>query len=327
MLVASGGGIVGSVSAGCVESAVIAACHEVMQTGQLELLHFGVADDEAWEVGMACGGEIDVLVEPLTTTTGDYTPHWWLFPTLCAALQAEEPLILATVLAATEDAGTPGARLLAWPDGRRQGSLGTATLDDQACAVGLALLPRQDATTRTYEHAGGEVVVLIEAFGPPPTLLIVGATHIAIALVQMARTAGFRTVVTDARQTFATPERFPHVDELVSGWPDEVLPARLSTTSYVVVLTHDPKLDDPALTLALTSAAPYVGALGSQRTTARRKERMQAAGMSTAQLARLHAPIGLQIGARTPEEIALSILAEIVAVRREGALAGRVPPP
>jgi xanthine dehydrogenase accessory factor len=159
--------------------------------------------------------------------------------------------------------------------------------------------------------------VFIESFVPAPTLFIVGAVHIAIALVALAKVLGFRTVVIDAREAFATVERFPHADELVTAWPDDALEGRLTRSSYVAVLTHDPKLDDPALRVALNSAARYVGALGSPSTHARRLERLRADGLSEAQLARIHGPIGLAIGARTPDEIALSILAEIIQVKRK----------
>lgn len=157
--------------------------------------------------------------------------------------------------------------------------------------------------------------IFVESYPPPPTLIMVGAVHISVELTTFAKQMGFRTVVVDARGAFATPERFAHVDELVHAWPDEALQGRLHPNCAVVVLTHDPKLDDPALLVALPSNARYVGALGSKKTHAARVERLREAGLTDDVIARLHAPIGIPIGGRTPVEIALSIMAEIIAVR------------
>jgi xanthine dehydrogenase accessory factor len=225
------------------------------------------------------------------------------------ALDAEQPVAIATVLAGA----TPiGGKLLIDAAGVTTGSLAAGAATAQIVADALALLQRGANEVRRYE---GGLEVFIETYPAPATLLVVGAVHIAIPLVAFARTLQFRTVVIDARGAFATPERFAHADELVHAWPDEALAGRLTANSHVVVLTHDPKLDDPALLVALPSAARYVGALGSPRTHARRLERLRAAGVSEAQLARLHAPIGLRIGGQSPEEIAVSIIAEIIAVR------------
>jgi xanthine dehydrogenase accessory factor len=243
-----------------------------------------------------------------------------IYPLLRQAIEAKQPVATATLIVVPE--GSPslraGAKLLVWPDGQTQGTLGDAQLDAQARADTLNLL--EQGQTRTLEYdisSGAQVQVFIESFVPAPTLFIVGAVHIAIALVALAKVLGFRTVVIDAREAFATVERFPHADELVTAWPDDALEGRLTRSSYVAVLTHDPKLDDPALRVALNSAARYVGALGSPSTHARRLERLRADGLSEAQLARIHGPIGLAIGARTPDEIALSILAEIIQVKRK----------
>jgi xanthine dehydrogenase accessory factor len=208
-----------------------------------------------------------------------------------------------------------GAKLLARPDGEPLGGLGDAALDAVVTADALAMLARAESEIRTYPTPAGEVQVFVETYPPPPTLFVVGAVHIAIPLVTFGKTLGFRTVVVDARGAFATEERFAHADELIHAWPDEVLPGRRTTNSFVVLLTHDPKLDDPALKVALPSPARYVGALGSPKTHAKRLERLRAEGVPEEQLARLHAPIGLKIGGRTPEEIAVSIIAEIVACR------------
>lgn len=235
-----------------------------------------------------------------------------IYDSLKAALEAEQPVVLATVVGGV---GPVGAKLLARPNGPAIGDLGPNTPQDEVVRDALAMLARAESGTRTYVTGGGAVDVFVESYPPPPTLFIVGAVHIAIPLVTFAKTLGFRTVVVDARGAFATEERFAHADELVLAWPDEALEGRLTTNSYVVLLTHDPKLDDPALKLALPSPARYVGALGSAKTHARRVARLQDEGVPAEQLDRLHAPIGLPLGGRTPEEIAVSIIAEIVAAR------------
>jgi xanthine dehydrogenase accessory factor len=235
-----------------------------------------------------------------------------IYETLTAALAAEQPVAVATVVGGVDAAG---AKLLIRPDSSTLGALGAGLPEQQIVADALAMLARDDRGIRTYATPTGDVEVFVETFPPPPTMYIVGAVHIAIPLVTFAQTLGFRVVVVDARGAFATPERFAHADELIMAWPDEALEGKLNSNSFVVLLTHDPKLDDPALKIALPSPARYVGALGSPKTHARRLERLRAEGVPEEQLARLHAPIGLKIGANTPEEIAASIIAEIVAAR------------
>jgi xanthine dehydrogenase accessory factor len=235
-----------------------------------------------------------------------------IYETLTAALAAEQPIAVATVVGGVENAG---AKLLIRPDGSTLGALGAGLPEQEVVADALAMLARDERGIRVYATPADEIEVFVETFPPPPTMYIVGAVHIAIPLVTFAQTLGFRVVVVDARGAFATPERFAHADELIMAWPDEALEGKLNSNSFVVLLTHDPKLDDPALKIALPSPARYVGALGSPKTHARRLERLRAEGVPEEQLARLHAPIGLKIGAGTPEEIAVSIIAEIVAAR------------
>ncbi|MEI7645244.1 MAG: XdhC/CoxI family protein [Chloroflexales bacterium] len=230
-----------------------------------------------------------------------------------AAIRAGMPIATATLI---RTGGPPGAKLLVFPDGRSEGALGDPDLVRRVVADARDLLAQ--GATRVVEYADLGVAVFVESFVPPPTLFMVGGVHISIALGTLAKVVGFRTVVVDARSTFATAARFPHADELVLAWPDEALQGRLDARSCVAVLTHDPKLDDPALRVALASPARYIGALGSPRTHAKRLERLRGAGFSATQLARIHAPIGLPIGAKTPQEIALSILAEVVSVQRKG---------
>jgi xanthine dehydrogenase accessory factor len=233
------------------------------------------------------------------------------------AILDEQPVAAATVIAVPAGASLAvGAKLLIWPDGRLDGDFGDAALNEQAQSDGLQLLARGENATRSYSVEAGEVSVFIQSFNPPPTLFMIGAVHIAVGLTALAKTLGFRTVVIDARASFATEERFAHADELVVAWPDEALEGRLSATSHVAVLTHDPKLDDPALRVALRAPVRYIGALGSPSTHTKRLARLRDEGFSEAELARIHGPVGLSIGAKTPEEIALSILAEIIKVRR-----------
>ncbi len=301
MAVSGGGSIAGSVSGGCVEGAVFEECQEALRTGQARLLHFGVADETAWEVGLACGGTIDVFVEPLPA----------LYPVLQQAVAQQHPIASATVIAGPRHVGE---RMLVLPDGSARGELNGGIPLSDVIGDALSQLASGENSVRSYETPEGEASVFVEALLPQPTLFVVGAVHIAVALVALARVLEFRTVVVDAREAFATVERFPHADELITAWPDEALEGRLGRNSYVVVLTHDPKLDDPALRVALSSPARYIGALGSSRTHARRLERLRAEGFNADQLARIHGPVGLAINARTPQQIALSIMAEIVKV-------------
>jgi len=237
-----------------------------------------------------------------------------IYETLTAAIAAEQPIAVATVVGG---AGQIGAKLLARPGGETLGSLGSGIPEQEVIREMLAMLAQAESGTRTYAAGAGEVEIFIETFPPPPTMYIVGAVHIAIPLVTFAKVLGFRTVVVDARGAFATPERFAHADELIMAWPDEALEGKLNSNSFVVLLTHDPKLDDPALKIALPSPARYVGALGSPKTHAKRLVRLREDGVPEEQLARLHAPIGLKIGGATPEEIAISIIAEIVAAQHK----------
>ena len=235
-----------------------------------------------------------------------------IYEALKAAIAAERPVAVATIIAGAADVG---AKLLVYADGTTLGSLGTGVHEQEGVRAALELIARAENDIRTYATPAGDVEVFVESYPPPPTMFIVGAVHIAIPLVTFAKTLGFRIVVVDARGAFATPERFAHADELIMAWPDEALEGKLNSNSFVVLLTHDPKLDDPALKIALPSPARYVGALGSPRTHAKRLARLREDGMPEEQLARLHAPIGLSIGANTPEEIAVSIIAEVVAAR------------
>jgi len=231
-------------------------------------------------------------------------------------VKAHEPVALATRVGGP---GGIGDKLLLGRSGVVVGTLGDPDLDAAVRDQADRLL--EAGSSGTVEV--GDERIFVEVRLPPPRIVIVGAVHIAATLGRLARELGFRVVVSDARGRFATPERFPDVDELILGWPNEVLPRlALDEFSYVVVITHDEKLDNPALLAALRSPAPYVGALGSRRTHARRVTALREAGASDVDIARIHAPIGLDIGARTPQEIALATLSQIVAVRNGAVRSG-----
>jgi xanthine dehydrogenase accessory factor len=237
-----------------------------------------------------------------------------VFETLRRCLDGDRPVADATVVRG----GSVGAKLLVFADGATEGDLGDAELALRVAGDAATLLAEGRAETRVYppSSAGEESEVFIDPYVPAPTLIVVGATHTAIALSRIVRVLGFRVKVVDARGAWATPERFPDVDEIVARWPDEALSGmRLDRFSYVVVLTHEPRFDVPALKAALATEARYVGAIGSRRTAADRARRLREQGVDEAAIARIRAPIGLDLGARTPEEIALSIAAEMVAVR------------
>jgi xanthine dehydrogenase accessory factor len=234
-----------------------------------------------------------------------------IYERLKQALDARLPVATATVVR-----GEPlGAKLLLLPE-ETVGTLGSATLDARAALDARALLREERSETRLYPLAGGQVEVFLETFPPPPTLLIFGAVHVAQALTRFAKALGYDVVVVDARATLATPERFPEADRIVVAWPDEAL-AELDVrpNTSVAILTHDPKFDEPALLGVLETPARYVGAVGSRKTNLDRRQRLLEAGVPSERLTRVRGPIGLDIGAETPEETAVSILAEIVAVR------------
>ncbi len=300
MAVSAQGGISGSVSGGCIEGAVVEEALAALKEGRPRLLHFGVADETAWAVGLACGGRVEVFVAALDEA---------LYAASREALLAGRPAAVATVIAGA----SLGRAALFFPDGRSLGSLASGSvLEGAAREAALATLREGQVQRRRL----GDAELFMEPFLPPPTLVIVGGVHIAVALVSLARTLGYRTVVVDPRSAFGSAARFGHADRLVDAWPDDALRAlSLTPSTAVAVLSHDPKLDDPALLVALRSPAFYVGALGSAKTQAKRRARLAEAGLSQAELARLYGPIGLPLGGRTPEEIALGVMAQIVAAR------------
>ncbi len=225
----------------------------------------------------------------------------------------EESVVVATVV---QSARGTGARLLVYPDGTTRGSLDGLVDERQAVQDALEQLRRSASKTIEYPGADGETLVFYDVFPAPAKLLVFGGVHIAVPLVELATVLGFRTTVVDARGQFANRERFPRASEVVVAYADDYLAGRrLDASTYVVVLTHDPKLDDPALIHALKTDARYVGAIGSRKTHAKRVERLREAGLTDGQIEKIHAPIGLDIDAQNPEEIALAIMAEIIAAK------------
>ncbi|OIK07464.1 XdhC family protein [Streptomyces monashensis] len=310
------GTVIGSVSGGCVEGAVYDLCREALRTGESVLERFGYSDEDAFAVGLTCGGTIEVLVTPVSGRGGALS-----VAALSAAVR-REPVALARV--ARGPAGLRGHALLVRPDGTWEGGLGgDPELDRVAAAEARALL--ESGRTGTVElsqdgsHCPGGLTLLVESNVPPPRMIVFGAIDFAAALARAGKFLGYHVTVCDARPVFATRARFPEADEVVVDWPHRYL-RRTGTDARTVlcVLTHDAKFDVPLLTAALRMPAAFIGALGSRRTHEDRTRRLRAEGVTAAELARLRSPIGLDLGARTPEETALSIAAEIVAVRRGG---------
>jgi xanthine dehydrogenase accessory factor len=300
--------IAGSVTGGCIEGAVYEEAQQVIQTGVPRLLHFGVPNpDSPWEVGLNCGTSLDVFVEPLSR------PAWQeVLPSIQACLEQKQLAAVATVISG---AGL-GQKLMQWPSGRVLGSLGNSQLDEQVQEWLQDQLALQEIGWKMFEVAGEPVEVFADVFAPPSRLVVIGAVHVAMPLVKMAKGLDFYTIIIDPRTAFATRERFPDVDELITAWPADAL-EKLSPDegTYIASLSHDDKLDNPALKVALASPARYVGVLGTHKRIGKRMDDLRELGVTDEQLSRLNAPIGLNLRAVSPEEIALSILAEIVAAR------------
>jgi xanthine dehydrogenase accessory factor len=321
VLLATGDGrVAGSVSGGCVEGAAFEEIERARTTGRSRVVRYGITDQQAWDVGLACGGTIDVLVEPLVSEAVEAAAR------AAAGTGATGGRAIVTPLPgdspgtevgrhAPGEGEPPAPALVAWEDGRLEGSLGDPSLDAELVRLTLESLAR--GTSRTVELAGR--FFFIETFPTRPRLVVVGAGQVAIPLVAIARTLGYETVVVDGRPAFATRERFPDVDRLVVGWPDEVADEiGLGPSDAVAVLSHDVKFDEPAIVTAFAHGCRYVGAVGSRKTQVDRRERLLAAGVRLEDLDRLCGPVGLDLGGRAPAETALSIMAEIVAMRHGG---------
>jgi len=346
LAVSPDGEVTGSVSGGCVEGAVYELSMDVSQTGNPVLQTYGVSDDDAFAVGLTCGGILDIFVEPVDQAR---------FPELgdiAAAVERGEPVAVATVIGGP---GQVGARRVIWgraapdqintdqantgqtntgqtgsdgsDDGWHAGASGTlgsgarldAAVDDDVrgmLAQGLTGIRRYGAHG---ERRGDELSVFVNAFAPPPRMLVFGAIDFAAAVARVGKFLGYHVTVCDARQVFATRSRFPDADEVIVEWPHRFLAGTsIDTRTVICVLTHDPKFDVPLLEVALRTPAGYIGAMGSRRTHDDRIERLREVGLTEAELARLRSPIGLDLGARTPEETAVSIAAELIQLRWGG---------
>lgn len=317
MLVTSNQEAVGSVSGGCVEGALFDVGLEILADGRPRYENYGVSDDEAFGVGLTCGGIIEVFAERVDPQT------WPELEGVAASIEAQEAVAVATIVRAPEGSeNRVGRHLVVRPD-HAEGSLGTQRLDDTVREDALGLLA---AGTTGFLHYGPEgerlgegLDVFVASFAPPAQMFVFGAIDFSAALVRVGKVLGYRVTVCDARPVFATSKRFPEADEVVVDWPHRWLAKQqIDERTVIAVLTHDPKFDVPALEVALASKAGYIGAMGSRRTHENRLERLREAGVPEEHLSRLHSPIGLDLGARTPEETAISIAAEIVQSRWGG---------
>ncbi|MDK2981713.1 MAG: xanthine dehydrogenase accessory factor [Chloroflexota bacterium] len=299
--------IVGSISGGCVENAVIVEALAVMRSGEPKLLHYGVSDDTAWSVGLMCGGEIDVVLLPVRSG-GEGSFERVVVDKLGILQDRRQPYMMLVLLSGKKFGHSC---LLENLDGK---------IDNNAAAwVERSQMPVLEEMMRTersqiLETAAGQVFV--DVGKPAPRLVVIGGAHVSIAFVKLAKVLGYYTILIDPRKTFATEERFPEIDEMHGEWPEEGFEKiGLNSGDYVLLASHDDKLDLPAASAALNADATYIGMLASRTTRARRYQLLQEEGFSKEQVEKIHAPVGLDIGARTPEEIALAMLAEITAHR------------
>ncbi len=311
------GTAVGSVSGGCVEGAVYEMCAEALRDGHPVAERFGYSDEDAFAVGLTCGGEIDILVTPVRADS----PWRETVAEAVAAAARGETAAVARVVSGPP--GLLGRALLVGPGGHSGSLGGHPDLDRTAAAEARALLDAGRNGTvgigAEGSRCGEPLTLLVESSAPPPRMLVFGAIDFAAALVRAGKFLGYEVTLCDARPVFATAARFPDADEIVVDWPHRYLDATpVDARTVVCVLTHDAKFDVPLLERALRLPAAYVGAMGSRRTHQDRLARLREAGLTEHELARLRSPIGLDLGARTPEETALSIAAEIVAARRGG---------
>lgn len=327
MAVTSTGEAIGSVSGGCVEGAVYEVATEVLETGVPQVLTYGVTDDDAMAVGLTCGGIIRLLVERLDIQ------RFPQLPAIAAAYRDEIPVAVVTVVESPAPdpdqhetvivAGPPvGSRMIVWVD-RVEGSLGSSRLDDAVSERARGMLEQGQTGIQRLgadgERRGDDLAVFVVSYQPPPRMYVFGAIDFAASVVRIGKFLGYRVTVCDARPVFATKARFPEADELVVDWPHRFLDgAEVDERTVICVLTHDPKFDVPLLTKALRTPAGYVGAMGSRRAHENRLAMLRDEGLTEAELGRLRSPIGLDLGARTPEETAVSVAAEIIALRWGG---------
>ncbi len=313
MVVTSAGEAIGSVSGGCVEGALYELGTQVLTSGVPVLETYGVSDDDAFAVGLTCGGILEVFVEQVSQRS------WPELTGIAASIESEQPVAVATVIRGPAHVG----RHLVVRADSLEGSLGTERLDHSVGADARGLLESGTTGFLHYgpdgERLGSGLEVFVASFAPPPRMYVFGAIDFSAALCRAGKLLGFHVTVVDAREVFATPKRFPEADEVVVDWPHRWLAAApVDSRTVICVLTHDPKFDVPALQAAVRTPAAFIGAMGSRRTHDDRVSRLRDAGMTEQELERIHSPIGLDLGARTPEETAISIAAQIISVRWGG---------
>ncbi len=330
MWVGEDGKILGSVTiGGCVDARVLAESEEVLKTAEPRLLSITLGDDEAWDLGLTCSGTVDVLVESVDFAAPDDAAAE-AYERVRAYVQAEgRHAVIVTPLGAALAERGRARRLVVFEGGEVLGTLGDAELDAAARREALAVIADGRPRTAAVGEGAARAEAFFELHGPPPTLVVFGATHVAMPLVEFARELGWRTVVVDGRERFATRERFPSADELRVGLLGDIA-AQLTYTpsTFVVLAAHDYKYELPVLRVVLAERPAYIGLLGSRRRGEAILDFLRAEGFSDETLGRVRVPIGLDVGAKTAAEIALSILAEAVAVRagRPGAaMRERVP--
>ncbi len=313
MLVNAAGEAVGSVSGGCIEGAVYEMAGEVIANGVPQFEKYGISNDDAFAVGLTCGGILEVFVEQVSTET------WPELPDLYASVQADQPVAVATVVNGTAHVGK---HLVVWPD-RTAGDLGSERLNS---AVGADVLGLLESGTTGFLHYGsdgerleGDLEIFVSTFAPKPKMIVFGAIDFAAAVAKAGKFLGFHVTVCDAREVFATKKRFPDADEVINDWPHRWLAKQeIDSRAVICILTHDPKFDVPVVIEALKTKAAYIGAMGSRKTHDDRVARLIEAGVDPEDLKRVKSPIGLDLGARTPEETAISILAEVIQDRWGG---------
>ncbi|MEU1273282.1 XdhC family protein [Streptomyces sp. NPDC005799] len=320
LAVAEDGEVIGSVSGGCVEGAVYEVAREVLQTGEPVLITYGVSDDDALAVGLTCGGIIEILVRPAGAG------HFPELPNVLDDIAAGRGVAVATPLpkeGAAEEGAAVATGELAVTSTSVLGTLGDSRLDSAVAERTRGLLA-QGGTEIVHVGREGQdrcddLAVFVQSFAPPPRMLVFGAIDFASSVARIGKFLGYHVTVCDARPVFATRRRFPDADELVVSWPHRYLDeTTVDENTVICVLTHDPKFDVPLLQRALRTPARYIGAMGSRRTHEDRLRRLREVGLDESELTRLASPIGLDLGARTPEETAVAIMAEIIALRWGG---------
>ncbi|HEX7405737.1 MAG TPA: XdhC/CoxI family protein [Candidatus Nanopelagicaceae bacterium] len=307
MAVSQSGEVIGSVSGGCVEGAIYEVALEVLKTGDPQSVTYGVSDDNAFEVGLTCGGTIELFIQIVDQRT---FPN---FEFVVDAIRGDRPIAVATLIHGNDSIGS---RVIL--DSKEvQGTLNSPGLDHSVVEDGRGLL--EQGRTRTIrlgpngERRMDQLSIFIESYAPAPKLIVFGAIDFAAAVARIGKFLGYHVTVCDARPLFATKKRFPDADEIIVDWPHKYLPTiEVDERTVICVLTHDPKFDVPVLEIALRTNAAYIGAMGSRKTHDDRLRRLREIGMSETELSRLRSPIGLDLGARTPEETAVSIAAEII---------------